>query len=138
FLHQGNGNPRLVGSAGTGREDDCIRPKRDGLFDGYLVGADRSALDAQFADIAREVVNEAVEIVDEKDHPCSSSRTASAAASPPPSARRIARALASVSSYSEAGSESATMPPPAWKVTRRPFTTMVRIAIDVSMFPSAP
>src|SRR6185295_15488239 len=31
-----------------------------------------------------------------------------------PSARAIAAALASVSSYSAAGSESAVMPPPAW------------------------
>ena len=33
-----------------------------------------------------------------------------------------ARALSSVSSYSAAGSESATMPPPAWNVTMPSFT----------------
>ena len=48
-------------------------------------------------------------------------------------ARRSARALFSVSSYSRAGSESATIPAPAWTNARPPCTRTVRMAIAVSM-----
>ena len=57
----------------------------------------------------------------------------------PASAMRAASSSApafiSVSWYSASGSESATMPPPAWKCTVLPFTTMVRRVMQVSMAP---
>ena len=55
-----------------------------------------------------------------------------------PSASISARALSSVSSYSAAGSLSATMPPPAWNATRRPLMAKVRMAMLVSIEPSKP
>src|SRR3954468_3248043 len=48
------------------------------------------------------------------------------------SASNTARALASVSRHSAAGSESATMPAPAWIQARPSLMTHVRIAIAVS------
>ena len=59
---------------------------------------------AQLADVARQVVDERVVVVDEQDHAACSS------------ASIMPRALSSVSRYSCSGSESATMPPPALKV----------------------
>jgi len=53
------------------------------------------------------------------------------------SASIIVRALASVSSYSAAGSESHTMPAPAWKVALPPCSTMVRIGMLKSIAPVA-
>ena len=61
------------------------------------------------------------------------------------SASNTALALASVSRHSAAGSESATMPAPAWTQARPPRITQVRIAMAVSivrapqpMYPTAP
>ena len=50
-----------------------------------------------------------------------------------PSTRSSARALASVSSYSFAGTESATMPAPACTYARPPTASSVRMAMAVSM-----
>src|ERR1043165_5790639 len=50
----------------------------------------------------------------------------------------IARALLSVSSYSRSGSESATIPAPAWKYACPSFNTAHRSAMQESMFPSNP
>ena len=50
--------------------------------------------------------------------------------------RRRAAALFKVSSYSKAGSESATMPPPAWTWTVPSLTSAVRRAMAVSSSPS--
>src|SRR5687768_12202270 len=54
-----------------------------------------------------------------------------------PSAANIARAFTSVSSYSAAGSESATMAPPTGMWTRPSFTIIVRMATLNSSAPSA-
>src|SRR5690606_10533757 len=64
-LRQRNRDPRLVGSAGAGRKDDRLRAERQRFGDGDRVAADDAAGKSEFADIAREVVNEAVVIVDE-------------------------------------------------------------------------
>ena len=45
------------------------------------------------------------------------------------------RALTRVSSYSPSGVESATMPPPTWKVAAPPSATIVRIAMLKSQSP---
>src|SRR3990172_6624844 len=55
-----------------------------------------------------------------------------------PNASASARALCRVSSYSAAGSESATMPPPAWKYACPLATVIVRMAMFKSMRPSNP
>ena len=62
-----------------------------------------SGFAAQFPDVPREIPDERVVVVEEEDHDA------------PPKARRMPAALSSVSWYSCAGSESATIPPPAWK-----------------------
>src|SRR5437763_8493964 len=51
-------------------------------------------------------------------------------------ARSTACALFMLSSYSVAGSESATMPAPACKSAFLPFISMVRIAMHESRFPA--
>ena len=53
-------------------------------------------------------------------------------------ARSSARALCCVSSHSERGSESATMPAAACTCSRRSLTTAVRMAIATSMSPLKP
>jgi len=40
-----------------------------------------------------------------------------------------------ISSHSRSGSESATIPPPAWIIASSPRMTMVRMAMQKSMFP---
>ena len=50
----------------------------------------------------------------------------------------IARALLTVSSYSRCGSESATMPAPAWKYAFPFFSTAHRSAMQESKLPSNP
>ena len=49
----------------------------------------------------------------------------------------FARAFARVSSYSAAGSESATTAPPSCSITREPCTMAVRITTDRSIAPLA-
>src|SRR5690606_11464849 len=105
-----NGNACFIWSAGTGGEQNGGRLECQCLLDADLIRADGAAFKAQLADIAGEVVNEAVEIINDEDHAVS---PASTACSLTPSASHMLRALARVSSYSAAGSESATMPPPA-------------------------
>lgn len=61
-------------------------------------------------------------------HHCSPASAIRAASS-------IAPAFINVSWYSASGSESATIPPPAWKCTVLPFTTMVRRVMQVSIVP---
>ena len=60
---------------------------------------------AQLTDVAGQVVDERVVVVEQENH---------GRASAPISALALSR----VSRYSSSGSESATMPPPAWKYTR--------------------
>ena len=99
----------LERAARAGGEDDVGGRQRldAGKVDGVV--AHDEALHAQLADVAGEVPDEAVVVVDEEDQGV------------PRRAAIRALALASVSSYSAAGSLSAVMPPPAWKVTVRPF-----------------
>src|SRR4030065_31587 len=65
-------------------------------------GAQAGGRPAELADVAREVVDEGIVIVDDEDRGGHGD-----------SAATRARAFATVSSYSSAGSESATMPPPS-------------------------
>ena len=89
-----------------------------------VVPADQRRL-AQLADVAGEVVDEGVVVVDEENHEAvesGSGRLATGTAARLRLYQRLnqPRALSSVSRYSSSGSESATMPPPAWKYTCPP------------------
>ncbi len=116
-----HGDTRLHRRTGPWRDDDVGRPERRDLFVRRGVVASDHRLLPQLAHVAREVIDKGVVVVDEQDH------GASAAITP--------RALSSVSAYSAAGSESATIPPPAWKHTSAPRTRQVRIAMLVSRAP---
>src|SRR5436853_26553 len=93
------------------------------------------ALLAERAEEVREVVRERVVAVDEQDHAAASAR--SIAASRAASLRRH-------SSCSAAGSESATIPAPAWRCATPSASTIVRMAMHVSnpspgtWYPTAP
>ena len=50
-------------------------------------------------------------------------------------ARKMARPLFMVSFHSRSGTESATMPAPAWMWSCRSLMTAVRMAMAVSMLP---
>ena len=56
----------------------------------------------------------------------------------PPMAPSGPRALATVSSHSAAGSLPQVMPPPTWRVRRRPSATNVRMRMLVCIAPSGP
>src|SRR5690606_31456616 len=122
-------DPRLVRGAGAGRDDDVRRGKARDLGERHGIVARHRAGPAELADVARQVVGEGVVVVDQKDgHD----------APPAPSASCSARAFARVSSYSATGSESATMPPPVWKVSVTFWMVQVRREILVSIDPSKP
>src|SRR5438445_13847851 len=85
---------------------------------------------AERAEEVREVVRERVVVVDQQDHgaaSCSDSASSIAASSAPSLARH--------SSCSAAGSESATMPPPACRCATPSRSHSVRIAMQVSSSP---
>src|SRR5437016_1549994 len=58
--------------------------------------------------------------------------------STPPMAPSGPRALVTVSSHSAAGSLFQVIPPPTWRVSRRPSATKVLIAMLVCIAPSGP
>ena len=117
---------RLAGGAGSGREDDPVATVRGEPFEG---GIDRLDHDVgpETAELLAEVVGERVEGV-HQEHP---QPAASAAAS----AERTPRAFDPVSSYSRAGTESATIPAPTWTDATPSRRTAVRMAIARSMVP---
>src|SRR5262245_42251362 len=92
---------RLRRGARAGRDDDVGRPPPGDLVERDRVVAMHLAFLPELAHVAREIENKGVVVVDEEDH-------GTRAATRP-------RALSRVSRYSSSGSESATMPPPAWK-----------------------
>src|SRR5919112_4147357 len=85
----------------------------------------------ELAEVLDEVVGERVVVVDYEHarHAQSLWSHASRMAS------MTAPAFASVSRTSYAGSESATMPPPAWRCTRPSFTTAERMKMQLSRSP---
>src|SRR5579871_1050237 len=117
--HRLQRDARALRRAGARRYHDVAGCHGLDLGQGLCVVADHLDRLAAFTDIAGEVVGEGIVVVDQGDShgatPCSVSISA--------------RALVSVSSYSAAGSESATMPPPAWKVSWRPRIAMVRMTM---------
>src|SRR5205807_7539160 len=121
--HDVRRNPRFARRTGPRGDDDMRRPKSLDLLVRRSVVASYNGLFSQLAHVAGQVVDERVVIVDQQDH------GTRAAMSP--------RALSSVSRYSSAGSESATMPPPTWKYTSLPSTRQVRITMLVSAAPES-
>src|SRR5207249_3455049 len=121
--HDVRRNPRFARRTGPRGDDDMRRPKSLDLLVRRSVVASYNGLFSQLAHVAGQVVDERGVIVDQQDH------GTRAAMSP--------RALSSVSRYSSAGSESATMPPPTWKYTSLPSTRQVRITMLVSTAPES-
>src|SRR5436190_13139622 len=92
------GDPRFAGRAWPRRDDDVRGSELLDLLERRGVVPSYDGLLPQLLHVTRQVVHEGVVVVDEQDH-------GSRAAIRP-------RALSSVSRYSCAGSESATIPPP--------------------------
>src|SRR5512140_835350 len=114
------------------------RPRRDHQAGGIparpflhrdRVVAEHRHLGAEFADILHEVPCERIVIVDDSDH------GASSVSGGTPTARKRIFALFRISSHSRSGSESATIPAPAWIFASPPDITMVRLAMQKSMLP---
>src|SRR5690606_14550104 len=108
----------------------------DGIRDFHVTGVQTCALPiyhrrcAQRARQVREVVREQVPAVDDGDH----TGTPSAAAT----VCSMAPAFEAISCSSRSGSESATMPAPAWMNATPRRTTMVRMVMHESMLPEKP
>src|SRR5262249_7398105 len=107
--------------AWPGRDDEPLRlqPVEVGR-----VVAPHDDVRAELAEEVREVVRERVVVVDQQDHRCSVSARSTAAST--------AASLRRHSSCSAAGSESATMPAPAWRCATPSWSTIVRMAMHVS------
>jgi hypothetical protein len=100
------GDPGVVGSARSGGDDDSRRALRDQLGDG------------------NRVVSEDADVRPELAPPSST-----------PIARKRILALLRISSHSFSGSESATIPAPAWITASPSRITIVRIVMQKSMLP---
>ncbi len=122
IAHDGDGLARFGGRAGAGRDDDGLCGAQV-LRRHLVVSHDPRAL-AQFLEIARHVVNEAVIIVDDEDH----GRNAS----------MMRLILVRLSSYSAAGCERAVMPPPPCTRATPPWNCAVRMAMLRSVRPLKP
>src|SRR5215471_16634699 len=118
-----DGNPGLIRRARPGRDDDVARRHGHDVFHGQRVRSLDNGSFAQLANVAREVVHERIEVVDHEDH-VDVTR-----------ASMMPRALWNVSWYSCSASESATIPPPAFKYTRPSLASAVRMAMFVSSSP---
>ena len=120
---------RLAGGRGATRawrDDEVGGSQAVGLVGVDLVVAADDDLGAELAEHVREVVREAVVIVDQQDH-----RRASASSI----ARSSAASFFRHSSCSSAGTESATIPAPACRCATPSLSTSVLIAMQVSSVP---
>ena len=122
---------RVFGPARPRRDDEVRRLDRARLVDRDLVVAIHDHLRAQRGERLHQVVGERVVVVDQQHAHYRPSPAIS-------SARRRIALFASTSRYSFAGTESATMPAPAWKLYSSPENTSVRIVIAWSMSPLSP
>src|SRR6266851_8566491 len=139
-----DGDARVARDARTRRNDDEIRRNVTDPVDGDGVVADDRYVGAQLAQVLVQVVGKAVVVIDQQHarraHATTSSFTADGARpsmrSASATADNTALALLSVSWYSVGGSESATMPAPAWIWATPSLRTRVRIVMAVSRSPS--
>ena len=129
---------RVAGAPGPGGDDEPVGSERDGLVGRDRVVPDGDDLGAELLEQVHEVVGERVVVVDHQDlhrlpSPARDHRAASC------SARSIAASSAASlrrhSSCSAAGSESATIPAPAWRYAVPSRITIVRSAMHASMVP---
>src|SRR3989442_5194112 len=134
FRDQSQGDARLVRRARPGPDRDVRGPQRLDLDDRNLVVSENPDRDTQLLQVLHQVVREGIVVVDHRDHAASATLSVDASSA----ALRMARALCWVSSHSECGSESATMPAAACTCSLPSFTTAVRIAIATSMSPLKP
>src|SRR5580765_41139 len=110
-------------ASGAGGEDEVRRLE----VVAQLLRPSHGDLRAELAQVVREVVRERVVVVDQENHACSASARSIAASS--------AASLFRHSWCSSAGSESATIPPPACSRASPSPRTIVRIAMQVSSAP---
>ena len=68
MAHHVEGNAGLIRGPGAGRDDDGIGADGQQLIDGDCVVAQHPALAAELADIARQVVDEGIVVIDQDDH----------------------------------------------------------------------
>ena len=118
--------------AGSGRDDDMARRQLLDLAEGEGVVAQHRHAAPELAHVARQVMGEGIVVVDQ-EHAHDAAPVLG-----PFKTSIMALALVRLSSYSAAGSESATIPPPTWKVSWRPRMQMVRMTMLVSIAPSKP
>src|SRR5207249_1541027 len=115
----------LARGARAGGDDDPARRERFHLVERDGVVPAHVERRAELAAVLHQVVGEGIVVVDDQNHSASARRTAWI----------IARALLTHSRCSASGSESATIPAPAWTNTRPPRKSAERIVIAVSMAP---
>src|SRR4051794_3316639 len=120
---RGHRHARLAGRARTRRDDRLVRRPLDQLVHRRHVVAHHVEVGTKLAQVLDEVVGERVVVVEHED----AHQAQSACAQASSMAARTAPAFASVSRTSYCGSESATMPPPAWKCTRPSLITAERM-----------
>src|SRR5256886_3171120 len=135
LAHESGRTARDLGTTRSGRDDKAIGTRGERGREGRVVGAKHRDLRAERAECLRKVVRERVVVIDQQ-HP--GGHRAGSAPSTSSIARKSARALARVSRSSAAGSESATIPAPAWMRHTPSAMTAVRIPMHVSMRPSNP
>ena len=104
--HQLHADPRLLRPRRAGRDDDRVRVERLDLVDGHRVVARDRDIGADSAQQLHDVVGERVVVVEQEDPH----------ASGPPMAASIEAAFDATSAASRSGTESATIPAPAWTV----------------------
>src|SRR5438874_9825639 len=124
-----------LGTARSRRDHEALGTRIERDRERRVVGAKNGHLRAERTERLREVVCERVVVVDEQ-HACRHRTSSSPSTSS--IARRSARAFALVSSSSAAGSESATIPAPAWIRQTPSAMTAVRMPMHVSIRPSNP
>ena len=107
------GQSGLVRGAGAGAHQQPVGLKRHHIIDRRNIIPDDLQLGAQLAQVLDQVVGERIVIINDQNHEEASFRFA-AYCFEIARAFNIPFALLQVSRYSVSGSESATMPAPAW------------------------
>src|SRR5258707_3072957 len=133
FAHRRERDPRFGGSAGPGGNDHAFRSHHGDVRRRDLVVATHFDVGAELAQILHQIPGEGIVVVDHQNHARPSIPLKAISA-----ARSTARALARVSCNSLSGTESATIPAPAWTCIWPSFTTAVRIAMARSISPLKP
>src|SRR5947208_5513588 len=129
-LDERHRDARLARRAWPGRDHDAVGAERRHLLQRDGIVAPHVDLGAELAQVLDEVVGEGVVVVDHEE-PQRRHQRASASRT----AWIMARDLLTHSRCSASGSESATMPAPAWMYTRPPRKRTNRIVIAVSIAP---